>query len=79
VVEYQQVLSKVDWENFKVAGGERASRVVFGSGKRETKIGRVGEETLVGSSTLVLAGMSAVAVGAAWVWRSRMGKRVTVR
>jgi hypothetical protein len=80
VVEYQEVLSRVDWEDFEVAGaGQRASKVVFGSGKQETKIGRVREETLVSNSMLVLGGLSAVAAGAAWIWRSRVGKRVTVR
>jgi cation diffusion facilitator CzcD-associated flavoprotein CzcO len=80
VVEYQDLLSRVDWEDFEVAGGEvKASKVVFGSGKRETKIGRVREETLVSNSMLVLGGLSAVAAGAAWIWRGRVGKRVTVR
>jgi hypothetical protein len=83
VVEYQEVLSKVDWEDFETSsvrdGGKSASKVVFGSGKQETKIGRVREETLVSNKVLALGTLSAVAAGAMWVYRGRMGKRVAVR
>jgi hypothetical protein len=89
VVEYQHVLSKVDWEDFEttttVQGeqigerAERASRVVFGSGKQETKIGRVREETVVSNTVLALGTLSAVAAGAAWVYRGRLPKRLGLR
>lgn len=92
VVEYQEILSKVDWEDFEIVGasggmgvkGEevekpKASKVVFGSGKMETRIGRVREETMVSNTVLALGVVSAVAAGAAWVWRGKLPKRVAVR
>ncbi|KAF2027603.1 flavin-binding monooxygenase-like protein [Setomelanomma holmii] len=85
VVEYQEMLSKVDWEDFEttagkgVSGGESASRVVFGGGKLETKIGRVREETVVSNTVLALGTLSAVAAGAAWVWRGQLPKRLGLR
>jgi cation diffusion facilitator CzcD-associated flavoprotein CzcO len=85
VVEYQHVLSKVDWEDFETtegkgeSGGERASKVVFGSGKLETKIGRVREETMVSNTVLALGTLSAVAAGAAWVYRGKLPKRLGLR
>lgn len=91
VVEYQEMLSRVDWEDFEIVGekgavgGEngaektRASQVVFGSGKMETRIGRVREETVVSNTVLALGVVSAVAAGAAWVWRGKMPKRVGVK
>ncbi|KAH9867926.1 hypothetical protein IAQ61_007231 [Plenodomus lingam] len=86
VVEYQEVLSKVDWEDFvttaEVSGDEgkgaesvRASQVVFGSGRQETRVGRVREESVVSNTTLVLGTLSAVAAGVAWVYRERLPKR----
>jgi hypothetical protein len=47
---------------------------VFGSGKLETKIGRVREETLVSNTALALGTFSAVAAGAAWVYRGKLPK-----
>lgn len=45
VVEYQEMLSRVDWDDFETTdalGGKRdASKVVFGGGKKESRIGRV--------------------------------------
>jgi hypothetical protein len=81
VVEYQQMLSKVDWEDFDTTTGEkeRASKVVFGGGKQETKIGRVREETMVSSTVLALGTLSAVAAGAAWVYRGKLPKRLGLR
>ncbi|KAF1847357.1 flavin-binding monooxygenase-like protein [Cucurbitaria berberidis CBS 394.84] len=88
VVEYQEMLSKVDWEDFETTGlrnengvtgagtNVSASRVVFGSGKQETKIGRVHEETSVSNTVLALGTLSAVAAGAAWVYRGRFPKRL---
>lgn len=85
VVEYQEMLSKVDWEDFETTAGERegegerASRVVFGTGRQETKIGRVREETVVSNTVLALGTLSAVAAGAAWVYRSKWPKRLGLR
>jgi hypothetical protein len=87
VIEYQDTLSKVDWDDFettvgeaKMAGGVSASKVVFGSGKQETKIGRVHEETMISNTTLVLGAVSAVAAaGAAWVYRGKLPKRLRLR
>jgi hypothetical protein len=85
VVEYQEVLSKVDWEDFETTDGreegqgERASKVVFGSGKQETRIGRVREETVVSNTVLALGTLSAVAAGAAWVYRGKLPKRLGLR
>jgi hypothetical protein len=87
VIEYQEMLSKVDWDDFemtvedaKVSAGVSASRVVFGSGKQETRIGRVHEETMVSNTTLVLGAVSAVAAAsAAWVYRGKLPKRLRLR
>jgi hypothetical protein len=83
VVEYQEMLSKLDWGDFETteekAQGVRASKVVFGSGKLETKIGRVREETVVSNTVLALGTLSAVAAGAAWVYRGKLPKRLGLR
>ncbi|PSN73906.1 flavin-binding monooxygenase-like protein [Corynespora cassiicola Philippines] len=85
VVEYQELLSKVDWEDYEVVGEEekqeegtarkRASKVVFGGGKKETRIGRVREESAVSNATLLLGAVSFAAVGAAWVFKGSRIKR----
>lgn len=81
VVEYQDILSKVEWDDYEVAGagakggsGASASQVVFGSGKKETKIGRVHEETYVSNTALLLGAVSTVVAGAAWY--AGLGRRV---
>ncbi|KAF2498128.1 flavin-binding monooxygenase-like protein [Lophium mytilinum] len=77
VVEYQEVLSKVDWGDFEaVEKGGKGSGVVLG-GKKETKLGRVREETVVGNTALVVAGIVAVtaAVGAVVLERRRGGRK----
>lgn len=86
VVQYQEVLSKVDWEDFETIGNGKeeggnttASKVVFGSGRQETKIGRVREETVVSNTVLALGMASAVAAGAAWVYRGKLPKRLGLR
>lgn len=84
VVEYQEMLAKVDWEDFETTGGSgegavSASKVVFGSGKQETKIGRVREETVVSNTVLALGTLSAVAAGAAWLYRGGLPKRLGLR
>ncbi|KAH7112141.1 flavin-binding monooxygenase-like protein [Dendryphion nanum] len=81
VVEYQEMLSKVDWDDYEVWSGEekaeRASGVVFGgAGKRETRIGRVREETVVGSLGMVGVGvgvLSVLGVGAGLAMNRGMG------
>lgn len=78
VIEYQDMLSKLDWDDFETTdslGGKRsASKVVFGDGKKESKIGRVHEETMVSNTTLVLGAVSTLVAGA--VWYAGLGKRL---
>jgi hypothetical protein len=92
VVDYQKVLSKVDWEDFETTAaqnregaraedeGGSASKVVFGSGKQETRVGRVREETMVSNTVLALGTLSVVAAGAAWMYRGnwKMPKRLVL-
>lgn len=79
VIEYQDMLSKVNWDDFETTGGkgearQSASRVVFGKGEKERRIGRVHEETLVSNTALVLGAVSTVVAGVAWY--AGLGKRV---
>lgn len=81
MVEYQELLSKVDWGDFETTeevvkgrGRESASKVVFGGGEKERRIGRVHEETSVSNTTLALGVVSTVLAGAAWY--AGFGKRV---
>lgn len=79
VIEYQDTLSTVNWDDFEVSQpankeSESASRVVFGAGRKQTRIGRVHEETYLSTSTLVLGVVSTVVAGAAWY--AGLGKRV---
>jgi hypothetical protein len=78
VIEYQDMLSKVDWDDFETTdslGAKRsASKVVFGDGKKETQIGRVREETMVSNTTLVLGAVSTLVAGAAWY--AGLGRRL---
>jgi hypothetical protein len=81
VVEYQALLEKVDWEDFEVVGKAdaskgSASKVVFGSGKKETKVGRVVEETRVSNTGLLVSGLGVVAAGAVWMYRERLARRL---
>lgn len=80
VIEYQDLLSKVDWEDFEVTGAKTgsASGVVFGSGKKESRIGRVKEETSVSDLGLVMGAISVAAVGVAWVFRGNLPRRLGV-
>lgn len=82
VVEYQKTLDKVDWDDFETASGKgregvSASKVVFGNGRQNTKIGRVHEESYVSNTTLALGGISAIVAGAAWVFRGHLPKRLS--
>lgn len=86
VVEYQDMLSKVDWEDFEVVNAEeggvkgrgkgaKASGVVFGGkGEKETRIGRVREETVVSNTALLVGAVGTLAAGAAWY--AGLGRRV---
>jgi hypothetical protein len=69
VVEYQNILSRVNWEDFETTdcvGGKRsANEVVFGTGKKETRIGRVREETIFSNTTLALGAVSTLVAGMA--------------
>ena len=95
VIEYQEMLSKVDWDDFETIAGPNmahdteeeqtankaisASKVVFGTGKQKTQIGRVHEETLVSNTTLVLGTLgaaAAAAAAAAWIYRAKLPKRL---
>ncbi|KAF2819287.1 flavin-binding monooxygenase-like protein [Ophiobolus disseminans] len=79
VVEYQQLLGRVEWGDFEVTAGGEGGVVVFGSGKQKTEIGRVREETVVSNTVMGLGVVGAVAAGAAWVYRQRVGRRVSIR
>ena len=84
VIEFQEMMSKVDWEDYetidggvgadKMQAGVSASKVVFGTGKRESRIGRVHEETVVSNTTLVVGLLGALGAGAAWVCRENVVK-----
>ena len=80
VIEYQDLLSKVAWDDFETTdalGAKRsASQVVFGDGRKESEIGRVREESYVGTSTLLLGAVGTVLAGAAWY--AGLGRRVSV-
>lgn len=89
VVDYQKMLSKVDWDDFEVTSvkdieqakedtkqrGARASKVVFGAGKQTTQLGRVHEESMVSNTTLILGTLGAAAATAAWVYRGSWTRR----
>ncbi|KAJ9667039.1 hypothetical protein H2201_002873 [Coniosporium apollinis] len=65
VIEYQDMLSKVNWDDY-IAEGSGAEMV---KGKGETKLGRVQEETSVSNLTLALGALSALAVGVGYFAR----------
>ncbi|KAF2477400.1 flavin-binding monooxygenase-like protein [Lindgomyces ingoldianus] len=78
VIEYQDLLAKVDWEDYEVVGGKCASAVVFGGGKKRTKIGRVHEETKVSNTGLLLGVVSVVALAGAWAFKGQFPKRLGI-
>lgn len=80
VVEYQDVLSKVDWDDFEVVkDGRSASGVVFGDGKKESRIGRVREETVISNTSLAIGAASLAAAGALWAFGGVLPKRLRMR
>ncbi|EXJ89692.1 hypothetical protein A1O3_02759 [Capronia epimyces CBS 606.96] len=60
VVEYQKLLSKLDWSDYDLSGAG-AERV---ANKHTTYIGRVVEETRISYQTIALTALSLAAVGA---------------
>lgn len=66
VVEYQKLLSKVDWSDFDVSGSG-ADRLGEGA---VTRIGRVVEESLVSYQTMGLTALGIAAAGAAVALRN---------
>ncbi|RMZ67005.1 flavin-binding monooxygenase [Pyrenophora seminiperda CCB06] len=84
VLEYQDLMSRVDWEDYEVlggggdikvqGGGVSASKVVFGTGKKESRIGRVREETVVSNTAVVVGLVGAVGAGAAWAYRGKVAR-----
>lgn len=77
VIEYQERLSKVRWDDYEVEGD--GTEVL--EGKEETSIGRVVEETRVSDAMLAVLGAAGMAVVAAgWLARnSKYLNRVRVR
>lgn len=68
VVEYQEMTSRVDFNEYDVDGEARIVR-----SKPQKKLGRVVEETQVSNVTLALGLLSAAAVGAGWLLRRSSG------
>ncbi|KAK4985050.1 hypothetical protein LTR66_000197 [Elasticomyces elasticus] len=67
VIEYQENLSKVDWDDFELRG---SGKEVL-QGKKQTKVGRVHEETMVSDRTLaVMSVLSVTLVAAGWLARN---------
>lgn len=64
VVEYQKMLSTVDFNDYDLEGDVRIVQK-----KPQVHIGRVVEETRVSNITLALGVMSAAAIGAGWFMR----------
>ncbi|KAI1623394.1 cyclohexanone monooxygenase [Exophiala viscosa] len=60
VIEYQKLLSDVNWSDFDLSGNE-ADEV---AGRQKTHIGRVVEESVVSYQTMALTALSLAAVGA---------------
>lgn len=91
VVDYQKMMSKIDWEDFEIVTAEEAatndtineqtrrasaSKVVFGDGKKESKVGWVREESLVSDAWLMAGAAGIVAASTAWTMRSRLSQRL---
>ncbi|GAB7348768.1 hypothetical protein MBLNU459_g7497t1 [Dothideomycetes sp. NU459] len=67
VIDYQKMLAKVEWEDYEVEGS--GSTILWG--KKETKIGRVIEESRVSDATLgALAAVSMALAAAGWMARN---------
>lgn len=66
VIEYQKKLSQVDWDDYEIEGSGSAIL----SGKKETRVGRVVEESRVSDATLMLAAASVALAAAGWLARN---------
>ncbi|KAK5102411.1 hypothetical protein LTR70_000197 [Exophiala xenobiotica] len=73
VIDYQKILSKVNWNDFDVSG--MGAERLQGEGV-VTKLGRVVEETLVSYQTMGLTALSIAAVGVAVALRGGAGLRL---
>jgi hypothetical protein len=72
VVEYQEMVEKVKWDDYEIEGdGKEVLRQ-----KKEVKIGRVREETVVGDGTLKVLGMGSLIAVLAVGWWSKGGGRL---
>lgn len=69
VVDYQTLLSSVDWTDYEIEGD--GSKVL--QNRNVESIGRVREETLVGSGVLGVVGVAAVVAAAAAGWFVKSG------
>ncbi|KAF3482788.1 putative Flavin-binding monooxygenase [Arthroderma uncinatum] len=63
VVDYQKLLSKVNWTDFNMSGDDSMKD------KSTTRIGRVREESLIGLQTISIAAVGAAVIGGV-AWRS---------
>ena len=64
VIEYQKLMSKVDWSDYEVAGETTAEEIPKG----ERYIGRVVEETQIGTWTLIASTVLGASIaGAFWL------------
>lgn len=71
VVDYQEMVEKVKWDDYEIEGdGKEVLRQ-----KKEVKIGRVKEETVVGDGTLKVLGMGSLIAVLAVGWWSKGGGR----
>jgi hypothetical protein len=75
VIDYQKLVATVHWEDFEIEGDGREKL----QQKKEVKIGRVREETLVGEGMLKMMGMGSLVAVLAVGWWSRGGGRFMVR
>jgi hypothetical protein len=69
VIDYQKLVATVHWEDFEIEGDGREKL----QQKKEVKIGRVREETLVGEGMLKMMGMGSLVAVLAVGWWSRGG------
>lgn len=66
VIDYQKMLASVNWDDY-LAEGSAAGDV---REKKETRLGRVVEETQISNTTLMLSAVSALAVVGGYLARN---------
>lgn len=71
VIEYQDMLSKLDWKDYEASGN--GSNIVWNKGK--TNLGRVHEETTISNTTIALSVLGAAAVTGGLVATGRVKLR----